>query len=141
MAPDTQRALRATLEDCIFNQEKIMEKLDSLITDNRKVYDSDERKEMFRLMARSCLGCEGKIPFNTMISGKKLDWPHVGYAFGRVVYLTENGKDKELDGLNMADLWKSLLNHLLIVFPQARYIALARSPERYSGEDMVGVRE
>lgn len=123
------KAMRATLEDCIDNQEALRLIIDELIRDNRYITDGDERKEILRLLAKSCLGLDYKTPFSTIIDDRKLAWPHLGYAVRRVSYWNDNYKDSELDGLEPREVWKAILRHLFIVFSPALDKATSVSKE------------
>jgi len=122
------KALRATLEDTISNQEGLRAKIDELARENRTVRDDEERKEILKLLAMSCLGVDGKQPFNVIIQERKIVWPHLGYAIRRLSYWDGNN-DKELNGLTPTMIWHTVLYHLFIVFSPALDKATSISKE------------
>ena len=121
--------MRATLEDAITNQELLLDKMDVLIAENRHVKDVEERKEMQKLLALSCLGLDWRTKFEVILSGRKISWPHLGYAVRRVSYWNSENEDNELKGLEPRDVWQSIRNNLFIVFSPALDKATSISKE------------
>lgn len=130
-----EKALRATFEDVIVNQEKMRRKLEGMIDDNRPIRSESDRAEFLKLLYRSCLGLEAKTIFS--FQGAKAVYFRCPFdkVISELMYHNDSDKFKLTQNeveetVEMRTIWKAVLVHLYYIWGLARDRASSMSVER-----------
>ena len=144
----SRKIIKGTFEATLSSQERLREKLDALIEENRPIKDSVERSEFMRLLAHATLGlgtnqeiryhipngyepsfCSIRRDFETTarwLAYQKTNVVHVPME----LYSGKRETDEKIVDLPIKFLWQVLLENLFSIFPLALDRSMSMSKEK-----------
>jgi hypothetical protein len=135
MASDREKQIRMTLQDCLYNQGRLMEILKLLISENRPMTHK-EKTEFYSVLAKALISQGAVDPVYFVHSGGWFIFEScqaMAYKFadlqGAKIKLSTTRPDKCEVVLQIGELWKFLYDRLLFLFPQATAEAVHISAE------------
>lgn len=132
---DTDKQVRLTLEDCLWNQQLLKDKLKDLIRNNRPL-DHDEKQDFFRLLPKALLSQGTEEPVSIVLKG---GW----FTFASLQNLAHRMSDLYTNKVNLqtyrpqqvsvtvdiSELWQFVYDKCLFFFPLASSEAVHISAE------------
>jgi len=132
---DTDKQVRLTLEDCLWNQQLLKDKLKDLIRNNRPL-EQHEKQEFFRMLPKALLSQGSEEPVSMVI--------HDGwFTFASLQNLAHRMSDLYTNKVNLqthrpqqvnvtvdiSELWQFVYDKCLFLFPLASGEAVHISAE------------
>lgn len=135
MAVDTDRQLRLTLEDCLWNQRLLKKILRALIRKNKPL-TLEEKEEFFKVLPKALLSQGSEEPVSIVIQGGWFTFASVQNLAQRMGDLYTNRVNLQTTRPQAVDvtvdikvLWEFLYEKCLFLFPLASGEALHISHE------------
>ncbi len=132
---EKQKQIRYTLEDCLFNQRKLSELVQLLITDNRPLA-LNEKPRYYELLPKSLLSQGATDPVSMVIEKGWFTFASIQNLAMRLADLTtdkvslKTTRPEEVEiTVPIHELWSFLYDKLLYLFPLAAAEAVHLSGE------------
>ena len=131
---------RATYEDTLIEQEKLREKLDMLIKEDRCIKDNDERDVLFPLISDACLGEDRDMKIDFFVKFPSGAWANIknfSCFLSDFLYYTEDRvphsyfeRGGSLETVSVSQVWKAVRTVFFMIRPKAQHKAIMMSKER-----------
>lgn len=135
MKYDTDKQVRLTLEDCLWNQRLLKDKLKDLIRNNRPL-EHDEKQDFFRMLPKALLSQGTEEPVSLVIQDGWFTFASMQNLAHRMGDLYTNKvnlqthKPQQVDvTVDISELWQFLYDKSLFLFPLASGEAVHISAE------------
>lgn len=135
MTSDTGKQVRLTLEDCLWNQQRLREKLKDLLTNNRPL-GHQEKQELLHILPKALLSQGSIEPVSLVIDGGWFTFASLQNLVHRMAdlytskVLLQTSKPDNVEVIvDISDLWRFVYERCLFLFPLASAEAVHMSAE------------
>jgi hypothetical protein len=135
MASDKEKQLRMTLEDCLYNQGRLRDKLKFLISENRPL-TYPERQDFYDILPKALISQGAKEPVYFVYDRGWFIFESVQALAHRLadldgvkIKLTTTRPEKCEVNILISELWRFLYEKIIFLFPQATAEAVHISAE------------
>jgi len=125
-----QQSKRASYVDVKKAQKNIIQKIDTLIDENRVLTDKERNNFLHNLLPDSTLGLG--VEFSFFIRGKKEKYSlgHIEHGIRWIAYREFSSVKIGEEKIEIKELWKKTRDYLFIVFPYALTLSFKISQEQ-----------
>lgn len=133
MMDKQEESMRLTYKDTLHNQKLLREKLEILIKENRPL-EEEEKNYYLEKLSKSLLGIGVNVTTYYNIEHGKIPLGKLHYFAEKMVYINTKTVNITYNGqkitIEIKELWKTLLDYVLKIYPHAQGKAIQISSER-----------